>query len=172
MNNIHSILTRKGLYRRDVADRIGIPLQMMHNYCNEQARIPFDVLVCIAKMLGVGVEDLGSVKVGSPKYANASAGERKKFIDMAKGLGLDTNDLGYGDADRLGMSEDAKAIDSRIEKLREDIADIRSRIDSITYRHPDFTGLVSSLNSKRIKLCALERDRDKYYSTPDENFDD
>jgi hypothetical protein len=144
---------------------------MMHNYCNEQARIPFDVLVCIAKMLGVGVEDLGSVKVGSPKYANASDGDRKKFIDMAKGLGLDTNDLGYGDADRLGMSEDAKAIDSRIEKLREDIADIRSRINSITYRHPDFTGLVSSLNSKLIKLSALEREREKYYSTP-ENFDD
>jgi len=171
MNNIHSILTRKGLYRRDVADRIGIPLQMMHNYCNEQARIPFDVLVCIAKMLGVGVEDLGSVKVGSPKYANASDEERKKFIDMAKGLGLDTNDLGYGDADRMGMPEDAKAIDSRIEKLREDIAGIQSRINSITYRHPDFTGLVSSLNSKCIKLCALERERDKYYSTP-ENFDD
>lgn len=157
MNKIHYYLTQKGYHRSDVAQRMGIPLQMMHNYCNEQAKIPYDLLVCIAKMLGVGIDDLGVDKVGSPKYANATDDERKKFTAMAESLGVNPEDLGLGGA---GWSE----IDSRIEKLKSDIDNIKARMDSITYRHPDFSILVSTLGSKRVRLQALERQRDKYPS--------
>jgi transcriptional regulator with XRE-family HTH domain len=128
MNQINTLLARKGVTRREVAEGIGVSFQMMHNYCNEQAKIPGKVLVAISNFLDVGIEEL---EYEEPR------------------------------------SREAEDIDARIAKLKVDIDDILQKMDSITYRHPDFDSLTSRLSANRIRLHNLERQREKYYSAPD-----